>query len=52
MFTNKEIIMMAYGGYLILLSIITFFAYHLDKKKAEKGKWGVWRISSNASFPS
>ena len=39
MFTNKEIIMMAYGGYLILLSIITFFAYHLDKKKAEKGKW-------------
>ena len=38
-FTTKEIVMMAYGGYLILLSIITFFAYHLDKKKAEKGKW-------------
>ena len=39
MFTTKEIVMMAYGGYLILLSLITFFAYHADKKKAEKGKW-------------
>ena len=38
-FTTKEIVMMAYGGYLILLSIITFFAYQADKKKAEKGKW-------------
>ena len=38
-FTTKEIVLMAYGAYLILLSIITFFAYRLDKKKAEKGKW-------------
>ena len=38
-FTTKEIVMMAYGGYLILLSITTFFMYHADKKKEEKGKW-------------
>ena len=38
-FSTKDIVMMAYGGYLILLSIITFFVYHADKKKAEKGKW-------------
>ena len=38
-FSTKEIVMMAYGGYLIFLSIITFFAYQTDKKKAEKGKW-------------
>ena len=38
-FTLKEIVLMSYGAYLILLSIITFFAYHIDKKKAESGKW-------------
>lgn len=38
-FTTKQIVLMAYGAYLILLSIITFFAYHADKKKAEKGKY-------------
>ena len=35
----KLIIMLAYAGYLLLLSFITFFAYHSDKKKAEKGKY-------------
>ena len=38
-FSTKEIIMMVYGGYLVLLSIVTFIAYHADKKKAEKGKY-------------
>lgn len=38
-FSTKEIIMMVYGGYLILLSIVTFIVYHADKKKAEKGKY-------------
>ena len=38
-FTTKEIVLMAYGAYLVLLSIITFFAYKIDKSKAEKGKW-------------
>ena len=37
--TTKQIVLLAYGGYLILLSLITFIAYHADKKKAEKGKW-------------
>lgn len=35
----KQIILIAYGSYLILLSLITFFAYKIDKKKAIKGKW-------------
>ena len=38
-FTTKEIVLLAYGAYLVLLSIITFFAYLADKKKAEKGKY-------------
>ena len=37
LFTNKEILLLAYGAYLILLSIITFFAYGVDKRKAIKG---------------
>ena len=36
--TTKQIVMIAYGAYLILLSLITFIAYGADKKKAEKGK--------------
>ena len=31
--------MLGYGAYLLLLSLITFIAYHSDKKKAEKGKY-------------
>ena len=38
-FTTKEIVIMAYGAYLILLSLITFITYFSDKKKAEKGKY-------------
>ena len=36
---SKELLMIIYGGYLLLLSIITFFSYLADKKKAEKGKY-------------
>ena len=38
---TKQLVLMIYGGYLILLSIITFFMYLSDKKKAEKGKWRI-----------
>ena len=39
--TLKQIILLAYGGYLILLSLITFVMYYSDKKKAEKKKWRI-----------
>ena len=35
----KLYIMLGYGAYLLLLSLITYIAYHSDKKKAEKGKY-------------
>ena len=37
----KEYILITYGAYLVLLSIITFFFYIADKNKAKKGKWRV-----------
>lgn len=37
--TVKEIVIIAYAAYLVLLSLITFIAYGADKKKAESGKW-------------
>ena len=37
--TAKQIVIIAYAAYLVLLSIITFIAYGVDKKKAESGKW-------------
>lgn len=37
--TTKQIILLSYAAYLILISFITFFAYMSDKKKAEKGKY-------------
>ena len=40
-FTLKEWVLIIYGAYLILLSIITFFLYHSDKNKANKGKWRI-----------
>ena len=40
-FTTKTWILIGYGAYLILLSLITFILYHADKKKAQKGKWRV-----------
>ena len=39
--TLKQIILLAYGGYLILLSLITIILYYADKKKAEKKKWRI-----------
>ena len=37
--TTKQIVLIIYGAYLVLLSLITFIAYGVDKRKAEKGKW-------------
>lgn len=37
--TTRQIVLLAYGAYLLLLSFITFFAYRADKRKAEKGKY-------------
>ena len=37
--TNHQIAIVAYAGYLILLSLITFIAYGADKKKAKKGAY-------------
>ena len=37
--TTKQIVIIAYASYLVLLSLITFIAYGADKKKAESGKW-------------
>ena len=34
--TTKQIVILAYAGWLVLLSIIAFIAYGVDKKK---GKW-------------
>ena len=35
----KEIVLIIYIAYLVLLSIITFIAYGVDKKKAKDGKY-------------
>ena len=37
--TTKQIVIISYAAYLVLLSIITFIAYGVDKKKAIKGKY-------------
>lgn len=37
--TTKQIVLIIYGAYLILLSIITFIAYGADKKKAKDGQY-------------
>ena len=39
--TTKQIVIIAYAAYLVLLSLITFIAYGVDKKKAKSGKWGA-----------
>ena len=38
-FTTKQIVLMSYGAYLILLSLVTFIAYYVDKQKAKKGAY-------------
>ena len=37
--TTKQIVIIAYASWLVLLSIITFIAYGVDKNKAKKGKY-------------
>ena len=37
--TTKEIALISYGAYLILLSLVTFIAYYVDKQKAKKGAY-------------
>ena len=37
--TAKQITIIAYAAYLVLLSIIVFISYGVDKKKAIKGSW-------------
>ena len=37
--TVKQIVIIAYAAYLVLLSIITFIAYGADKKKAKDHKY-------------
>ena len=37
--TTKQIVIIAYAAYLVLLSLIAFIAYGVDKKKAKSGKW-------------
>ena len=37
--STKQIVIIAYASYLILLSIITFIAYGADKKKAKDHKY-------------
>ena len=37
--STKAIVLIIYGAYLLLLSIITFIAYGADKRKARKGAY-------------
>ncbi len=37
--TTKQIVILAYASWLVLLSIAAFIAYGVDKSKAKKGKW-------------
>ena len=39
--TPKNIILLCYASYLVVLSLMTFIAYASDKNKAKKGKWRV-----------
>lgn len=39
--TTKQIVILAYTSYLILLSFVTFCLYAADKRKASKGKWRI-----------
>ena len=37
--TTKNVILLSYVSYLVVLSLATFIAYASDKNKAKKGKW-------------
>ena len=39
--STKALVLIIYGAYLILMSLITFILYHSDKKKAEKSKMRI-----------
>ena len=43
--TTKQIVILAYAGWLVLLSIIAFIVYGVDKSKAKKGKWRTKEIT-------
>ena len=36
---DKTTLLIVYGVYLVILSIITFFMYGIDKRKAKKHRW-------------
>ena len=38
---DKTLIILIYLGYIFILSLFTFIAYWLDKKKAQKGAWRI-----------
>ena len=38
---TKNIILLCYAAYLVILSLATFIAYAADKNKAKKGAWRV-----------
>ena len=38
---DKTLIILIYLGYIFLLSLFTFIAYWLDKKKAQRGAWRI-----------
>ena len=38
---DKTLIILIYLGYIFLLSLFTFVAYWLDKKKAQRGAWRI-----------
>lgn len=40
-FSPKQLTTIIYAAYLILFSIITFFLYFSDKRKAIKGDWRI-----------
>ena len=39
--TLKQTVLVIYGAYLILLSLITFILYGVDKRKAINGSWRI-----------
>lgn len=38
---TKQIVLIIYGAYLLLLSLITFIMYGVDKKRAKNGAWRI-----------
>ena len=38
---KKTLVIIIYGSYLAVLSIITFLLYYIDKRRAVRGKWRI-----------